>query len=272
MDTRQLEDALAKLFVDFMNRLPFLTFGDTTVHIIRLDQVGGLEAKLRLEHDDPNGKFLLYAPTEEPAYEDDWLLDIRLYSRSFRADRASILLDELGLVQHHLRDHLAARRTFFDHKDRLRKLKALVTPTDSAAREAVKVGFDYFKANASHVSASAKPGEHDMHLHVVELHNTSPTTELPLAAYVALCSAILGKPVQSQLVVLGSMSLGGTMSPVKNLAESLQVAFDAGAKRLLLPMASVNDIPTIPGELFAKFQTSFYADPRDAVFKALGVE
>ncbi len=50
------------------------------------------------------------------------------------------------------------------------------------------------------------------------------------------------------------------------------VAFDAGAKRVLLPMASVGDIPTIPGELFAKFQTSFYSDPRDAAFKSLGVE
>ena len=47
---------------------------------------------------------------------------------------------------------------------------------------------------------------------------------------------------------------------------------DAGAKRVLLPMASVGDIPTIPGELFAKFQTNFYSDPRDAVFKALGVQ
>ena len=68
------------------------------------------------------------------------------------------------------------------------------------------------------------------------------------------------------------MRLGGNLIPVQNLAEALQVAFDAGAKRLLLPMASVTDLPTIPGELFAKFQTSFYADPRDAVFKALGVE
>ena len=68
------------------------------------------------------------------------------------------------------------------------------------------------------------------------------------------------------------MSLGGSIVPVQNLAESLQVAFDAGAKRILLPMASVGDIPTIPGELFAKFQTGFYADPEDAVFKALGVE
>jgi ATP-dependent Lon protease len=81
----------------------------------------------------------------------------------------------------------------------------------------------------------------------------------------------LGKPLQQQMVVLGSMSLGGNIVPVENLAESLQVAFDAGAKRLLLPMASVKDIPTIPGELFAKFQTGFCADATDAVFKALGV-
>ena len=56
------------------------------------------------------------------------------------------------------------------------------------------------------------------------------------------------------------------------MPDLLQAAFDAGAKRLLLPMASVGDIPSIPGELFAKFQTGFYADPRDAVFKALGAD
>ena len=144
--------------------------------------------------------------------------------------------------------------------------------SNAAAKEAIKVGSDYFKANASGVSASVKTGDHDYHLHIVELHNTGPTTAMTLTAFVALCSGVLGKPVQSQLVVLGSMSLGGSIIPVENLAESLQVALDAGAKRILLPMASVGDIPTIPGELFAKFQTSFYADPTDAVFKALGVD
>jgi ATP-dependent Lon protease len=142
----------------------------------------------------------------------------------------------------------------------------------SAAKEAIKVGFDYFKANAAGVSASIKAGDRNYHIHIVELHNTGPTKAMTLTAFVAFCSSVLGKPVQSQLVVLGSMSLGGSIVPVQNLAESLQVAFDAGAKRILLPMVSVGDIPTIPGELFAKFQTSFYADPEDAVFKALGVE
>ena len=143
--------------------------------------------------------------------------------------------------------------------------------SNSAAKESIKVGFDFFKANASSVSASAKAGEHDFHLHVVELQNTGATTAMTLATFVALCSGILGKPVQPQMVVLGSMSLGGSIIPVQNLAESLQVAFDAGAKRILLPMASVGDIATIPGELFAKFQTGFYSDPRDAAFKSLGV-
>jgi ATP-dependent Lon protease len=135
----------------------------------------------------------------------------------------------------------------------------------------VKVVFDYFRANAGQIQGSVKPGDHDYHLHVIEAHNTGPSTTLTLAAFVALCSALVKKPIEPQMVVLGTMSLGGSLIPVESLAESLQVAADAGAKRLLLPMASVADLPTIPGELFAKFQTGFYSDPRDAVFKALGV-
>jgi ATP-dependent Lon protease len=151
-------------------------------------------------------------------------------------------------------------------------LKTSGLGSNSTAREAIKVGFDFFKANASRVSASIKVGDHDYHLHVVELHNSGPTAALTLSTFVALCSGVMGRPIQQQMVVLGSMSLGGNIVPVENLAESLQVALDSGARRILLPMASVRDIPTIPGELFAKFQTSFYSDPTDAVFKAFGVQ
>ena len=144
--------------------------------------------------------------------------------------------------------------------------------SSSQAKEAIKVGYDYFKANLSRVSALTKAGDHDYHIHIVELHNTGPVNVLTLPSFIALCSIALNKPVQSQMVILGDMSLGGSIIPARNLAECLQAAFDSGAKRILLPMSSVGDIQTIPGELFAKFQTSFYADPVDAVYKALGVE
>lgn len=142
----------------------------------------------------------------------------------------------------------------------------------AAPREAVRVAFDYFKANSSRISASIKPGERDFHTHLVDLQSCGMPQTFTLASFIALCSAALGKPVQSQLAVMGDMSLGGTVVQVRNLAESMQVAFDAGAKRTLLPVSSVIDIPSVPGELFAKFQTSFYSDPVDAVFKALGME
>ena len=142
----------------------------------------------------------------------------------------------------------------------------------SSAKEQVKIAFDFFKANASRISGGNKVGEHDFHLHIVELQNTGPLNNLALSSLVAFASGLLGKSVQSQMVVLGDMSLGGSVTPVASLAECLQVAFDAGAKKVALPMSSAADIPTIPPELFTKFQTSFYADPVDAVFKALGVD
>lgn len=128
------------------------------------------------------------------------------------------------------------------------------------------------KAHASRVSGMIRPSEHDFHLHLVDLQGGGEPDVSTLASLIALSSGAIGRPVQSQLVIMGDMSLGGVITPARNLAESLQVAFDAGAKRILLPMSSVGDIPTVPGELFAKFQTSFYSDPVDAVFKAIGVE
>ena len=144
-DLNQINVALERLFNEegqrivfwhdpdreFQHTLPFILLEGVTT--LRLDEMGALEVKLRLERDEAGGRFLLYAPTEEPDYEDDWLLDIRLYSRGFRADRASILLQELGLVNQHLRTHLADRHKFFDAKERLQKIKALVAPDDDAA-------------------------------------------------------------------------------------------------------------------------------------------
>jgi len=85
---------------------------------------------------------------------------------------------------------------------------------------------------------------------------------------------------------VGTLPLGDTQlirldqMPVLKVKLELERAGSSGkwlldirlrSKRILLPMSSVTDIPTVPGELFAKFQTSF-SDPVDAAFKALGVE
>lgn len=142
----------------------------------------------------------------------------------------------------------------------------------NGSKESAKIAFDYFKANANRVSGSIKVNEADFHLQIVDLQNQGSPDAMILSSFIALCSAALGKPLQGQMVVTGDMSLGGTITQTRSLAETLQVAFDAGAKRVLLPMSSAVDISTVPAELFAKFQISFYSDPVDAAFKAIGVD
>lgn len=144
--------------------------------------------------------------------------------------------------------------------------------SDREAKESIETAFRYFRANSKSISGTISTTTKDYLMHIQDIHGVGLTSELSLTAFIALCSGALNKPAQSQLVVLGSMSIGGTINKVEELANVLQVCFDAGAKKVLLPMSSAMDIATVPPELFAKFQISFYQNAEDAVFKALGVE
>jgi predicted ATP-dependent Lon-type protease len=125
--------------------------------------------------------------------------------------------------------HAGAREERCADGPRSGSLRTSGLGSNASAREAIKVGFDYFNANANRVSASIKAGDHDYHLHVVELHNSGAATAVTWATFVVLCSGALSKPLRQQMVVLGSMSLSGSIVPVENLAETSQVAFAADA-------------------------------------------
>ena len=143
---------------------------------------------------------------------------------------------------------------------------------DREAKENLKTAQNYFKANKKLISGTIDIDNSNYLMHIADCQGVGYTPELALCAFVALCGASLRKPIQSQMCVLGNMSIGGTISKVEELANTMQVCFDAGAKKVLLPMSSAADIATVPSDLFAKFQTSFYTNPEDAVFKALGLE
>lgn len=143
--------------------------------------------------------------------------------------------------------------------------------SDRQIKETIDTAFKYFKVNSKNISRSISVTARDYMMHVQDISGIGMSSELSLAALVGLCSGAMNRPVQSQLVVLGSLSIGGTINKIDELANILQVCFDAGAKKILLPMSSAIDLPTVPPELFAKFQTAFYTSAEDAVFKALGV-
>lgn len=140
------------------------------------------------------------------------------------------------------------------------------------ARESLDTAFRYFTSNSKSISASIGTKTKDFLMHIADLQGIGMTEELAMAELIGLCSGSLERPVQEALVVIGNMTVGGTISKVENFANVLQVAVDAGAKRALIPASAVADYQTVPADLIVKIQPIFYADPIDAVFKALGAE
>ncbi|HIS61039.1 MAG TPA: protease Lon-related BREX system protein BrxL [Candidatus Scybalomonas excrementigallinarum] len=144
--------------------------------------------------------------------------------------------------------------------------------TDRDAKESTNTAFNFLKANANRISGSISTTMKDYIINYQDLQGIGMTGKLALPTLIALCSIALGKPMQSSLVVLGEISISGTMIKVDELASTLQVCLDSGAKRVLIPSTSFVDFATVPPDLMSAFQLIPYQSAEDAVFKALGVE
>ena len=144
--------------------------------------------------------------------------------------------------------------------------------SNSQAKEAMDTAFKYLRANGNSISASVSTTTKDYVVNVQDLNGIGMTNRLTLATLIAICSAALNKAAISSVVVLGDLSIGGTLIKVEELANTLQVCLDSGAKKILLPLSSAADLGTAPAELIGGFNLIFYNSAEDAVFKALGVE
>ena len=143
---------------------------------------------------------------------------------------------------------------------------------DRDARESSNAAFSFLKANSNRISGNISTTMKDYIINYQDLQGIGMTGKLAMPTLIALASIALNKPVQSSMVVLGEMSISGTLIKVDELANSLQVCLDSGAKKVLLPITSAANLGTVPAELIGCFNLVFYSSAEDAVFKALGVE
>lgn len=144
--------------------------------------------------------------------------------------------------------------------------------SDRDAKESTNTAFNFLKANGNRISGSISTTTKDYIINYQDLQGIGMTGKLALPTLIAMCSIALAKPTLSSLAVLGEISISGTMMKVDELANSLQVCLDSGAKRVLLPITSAAELGTVPADLIGSFNLIFYSSAEDAVFKALGVE
>ena len=144
--------------------------------------------------------------------------------------------------------------------------------TDREVKEATKTAFDYLKANSASISGAISTTTKDYIINYQDLNGVGMSKYMTLPTLIAICSAALNKPTLSSLAILGDISISGTILKAEDLANVLQVCLDSGAKKVLLPITSAQDIGSVPSDLVGAFNLIFYTTPQEAVFKALGVD
>jgi ATP-dependent Lon protease len=131
------------------------------------------------------------------------------------------------------------------------------------------MAYDYLKANAKKIGIDRDVGAYDFNIQVMSLMQGKDATDLGVAFYIGLISAMLGRQIGGGLVILGQMSIHGVLSRVEGLGDKLRIAMDAGAKRVMFPTENRRDFAELPPEIIDKLQIDFYSDPSQAAFKAL---
>lgn len=86
--------------------------------------------KKTIEHDDITSDFLVYIPSEKPADNENWLLDILMYSEEYYADTVALTMRRMNLTNTDLRRVIEWHSKFFDAESRTKKLSNYVTVND----------------------------------------------------------------------------------------------------------------------------------------------
>ena len=77
--------------------------------------------KYLLEVEDNESNYLIYANNRPAKDEDNWLIDIMLYSYEFSADRLALQMEELG-INKNIKSLVKDYQKFFNSRERRNKL------------------------------------------------------------------------------------------------------------------------------------------------------
>lgn len=150
-------------------------------------------------------------------------------------------------------------------------VRILNNPVPAAFRESVRFAEQNLYARAMQLVGDRDPRAHEFSIQLRSFDAAKSGAKTGVAALIALSSALLKKSVRGGLVIVGEVTLGGTIEPVHNAVTLAEISVEKGAKSLLLPVTCRRQLFDLSDEMATKLDIEFYQDARDALLKALEV-
>jgi ATP-dependent Lon protease len=141
----------------------------------------------------------------------------------------------------------------------------------SKMKEAIKTADAYLKANLHNLGIDYDLKAYDFSIQAVNLNQAKEGAETAVAFFVSMVSSIIQKPIMERTVILGEMSVQGMLIKADALPERMQLAVEAGAKRILIPSENKRDVADVPDAILTAIQWQFYDSPSKAAIMAMGL-
>jgi len=90
-----------------------------------------------------------------------------------------------------------------------------------------------------------------------------------VASLIALCTALLKRSVRGGLVVVGEVNLGGSIEPIHDPINLVELAVEKGATAVLMPVGCRRQLFDLSDDMATRIDIQFYSYARDALLKAI---
>ena len=123
--------------------------------------------------------------------------------------------------------------------------------------------------NAARLVGDQDPRKHEFSVQLQAFDASKSGAKLGVATLLAFCSTMLSKSIKGGLVVIGELSLGGSIEQVFNAVTLTEIAIEKGALVMLMPVSCRRQMMDLSDEMATKIDIRFYSDAKDALLKAL---
>ncbi|ATE60603.1 protease Lon-related BREX system protein BrxL [Thauera sinica] len=148
-------------------------------------------------------------------------------------------------------------------------VRVLNKPVPPAFQESVRCAEQNLYTRAAQLVGDRDPRSHEFSVQLRGFDAAKSGAKTGVACLIALSSALLRKSVRGGLIVVGEVTIGGTIEPVHNAVTIAEMAVEKGAKSLLMPVSCRRQLFDLSDDMATKLDIEFYQDARDALLKAL---
>jgi ATP-dependent Lon protease len=148
-------------------------------------------------------------------------------------------------------------------------VRILNNPAPAPFKESLRYAEQNLYARATQLVGDRDPRSHEFSVQLRAFDAAKKGSKLGVASLIAMCSALLRKPVKGGLIVVGEINLGGSIEHINSAVNIAELAVEKGATALLMPVAARRQLYELSDEMATKVDIQFYQDARDALLKAI---